>query len=130
MIVKRLLCPERARRIPEQFSWVDHRLVREHRFKECGPEAMALYLLLITIGDAEGLSYYSDTALARLMRVDEAGVRKARHDLLGADLLAYRKPLYQVLSLEHPMSMAPRPKRGNRCASIGEILRTAAGGEA
>mgnify|MGYP006418587447 CR=1 FL=1 len=130
MIVKRLLCPERARRIPEQFSWVDHRLVREHRFKDCGPEAMALYLLLITVGDAEGLSYYSDTALARLMRVDEAGVRKARHDLLGADLIAYRKPLYQVLSLEHPVSMALTPQRGNRCISIGEILRTAAGGEA
>jgi len=130
MIVKRLLCPERARRIPEQFSWVDHRLVREHRFKECGPEAMALYLLLITVGDAEGLSYYSDTALARLMRVDEAGVRKARRDLLRADLIAYRKPLYQVLSLEHPVTMAVTPQRGNCCASIGEILRTATGGEA
>ena len=26
---KRLLRPERLRRVPDQFSWVDHRLVRD-----------------------------------------------------------------------------------------------------
>ena len=70
MIVKRLLCPERVRRVPEQFSWVDHRLVREGHIKRCGLEALALYLLLVTVGDADGVSYYSDTAVARLLSLD------------------------------------------------------------
>ena len=30
MIEKHLLCPERVRRVPPHFSWVDHRLVRDH----------------------------------------------------------------------------------------------------
>jgi len=29
MIEKHLLCPERVRRVPPHFSWVDHRLVRD-----------------------------------------------------------------------------------------------------
>jgi len=61
MIIKRLLCPERVRRVPARFSWLDHRLVRDHHIESCGPEALALYLLLVTVGDAEGLSYYSGT---------------------------------------------------------------------
>ena len=130
MIVKRLLCPERARRIPAQFSWVDHRLVRDRHIERCGPEALALYLLLITVGDAEGLSYYSDAAVARLISVDEPGVRQARGELLSAELIAFRKPLYQVLSLDRSLPMPAATQRGNGCASIGEILRAAAGGEA
>ena len=128
MIVKRLLCPERARRIPEQFSWVDHRLVRDHHIERCGTAALALYLLLVTVGDAEGLSYYSDTKVAQLTSMDERELRQARRELLDAGLIAYRKPLYQVLSLA-PATQAPAtPPRANGCASLGEILRTAAGG--
>ena len=43
----------------EQFSWVDHRLVRERRLQRCPAEAWALYLFLLTVGAAQGLSYYS-----------------------------------------------------------------------
>jgi hypothetical protein len=128
MIVKRLLCPERVRRIPARFSWVDHRLVRDRHIERCGPEACALYLLLITVGDAEGLSYYADATVARLLSVSEAGVRQARRELLAAGLIAYQQPLYQVLSLEPGGAPAPAAARANRCASLAEILRAAAGG--
>lgn len=33
MTIKRVLCAERVRRIPAQFSWVDHRLVRERHIE-------------------------------------------------------------------------------------------------
>jgi hypothetical protein len=130
MIVKRLLCPERVRRIPVQFSWIDHRLVREHHIDRCGVEALALYLLLVTVGDAEGLSYYSDAATARLLSLDESGVCRARRELLAAGLIAYRAPLYQVLSLDRAPALPDGVARANRCVSIGEILRAAAGGDA
>jgi hypothetical protein len=29
VIKKRVLCPEQLRRVPPQFSWIDHRLVRD-----------------------------------------------------------------------------------------------------
>ena len=57
---KRLLVPSRVRQVPRQFSWVDHRLVRDHHIEHCDPPALALYLFLITVADAQGLSYYAD----------------------------------------------------------------------
>ena len=48
------------RRVPRQFSWVDQRLVRDHYIDQLSPQACALYLFLVTVADAQGLSYYAD----------------------------------------------------------------------
>ena len=56
MVHKRLLRPERLRAVPSQFSWLDHRLVRERHLERCSTEALALYLFLVTVADAQGLS--------------------------------------------------------------------------
>ena len=56
---KRVLCPQRLRKVPRAFSWIDHRLVRDGHISRCSHEALALYLFLVTVADAEGLSYYS-----------------------------------------------------------------------
>jgi hypothetical protein len=106
MVHKRLLRPERRRVVPSQFSWVDHRLVREHHLERLSCEACALYLLLVTVGDAEGLSYYGDASIARRLRLDPHALELARRALLGADLIAFEPPLYQVLSLD---AVAPGP---------------------
>ncbi len=96
---KRLLRPDRLRRVPSQFSWLDHRLVREHHIKLCSLEGCALYLFLLSVADAQGLSYYGEGALATRLPLDISGVRRARDNLIEADLIAYEAPLYQVLSL-------------------------------
>jgi len=98
-IKKRILCPERLRRIPGQFSWIDQRLVRERYLQHCDHGALALYLVLVTVADAEGLSYYSDATLERMLKMEHAQLLGARHQLCQAGLLVYQKPLYQVLSL-------------------------------
>jgi hypothetical protein len=102
MISKRLLRPDRRRVVPSQFSWVDHRLVRHQRLQGCDPAAWALYLFLVTVADAEGLSYYSDASLGRHLTLDALTLARARQQLLDAGLLAYEKPLYQVLGLDDP----------------------------
>jgi len=61
---------------------------------------LALYLLLVTVADSQGLSFYSDKTAARLLCISEAQLRHARLGLLQAGLIAYQAPLYQVLSLE------------------------------
>lgn len=96
---KHVLCEERTRQVPRQFSWVDHRLVRDGYIRRCDATALALYLLLVTVGDAEGLSYYSDRVAARLLGLNPAQLEAARAQLLYADLIAYDAPLYQVLEL-------------------------------
>jgi hypothetical protein len=97
---KHLICPPRRRRVPAQFSWIDHRLIRDHYVERCSVEALALYLFLLTVADAQGLSYYSDDTLSKRLPLDIAGVRRARRELIEADLIAFEAPLYQVLSLE------------------------------
>ena len=96
---KRLLCRDRLRRVPQQFSWVDQRLVRQEYLRRCDCRGWALYLLLVTVADAQGLSYYSDGKAAELLSLQPAELREARQQLVAAGLIAYEHPLYQVLSL-------------------------------
>ena len=100
MTIKRVLCLERVRQLPPQFSWVDHRLVRARYVDRCDPPAAALYLFLVTVADAQGLSYYADATLGRRLSLAPARLQQARADLLGLGLIAYQRPLYQVLALE------------------------------
>ena len=97
---KRLLNPERVRKVPPQFSWIDHRLVREDYFVRCDHCAWTLYLFLSSVADAEGLSYYSDASLMRRLKLDPPALSSSRQQLIHAGLIAYEKPFYQVLSLE------------------------------
>jgi hypothetical protein len=83
---KPILCPERLRRVPRQFSWIDQRLVRDGHISRCGASALALYLLLCTVADAQGLSYYSDPRTASLLSLSECELRAARAELLSAAL--------------------------------------------
>jgi len=120
---KRVLNPERLRKVPAQFSWIDHRLVQEDYFVRCEHAAWALYLFLASVGDAQGLSYYSDASLMRRLNLDPVQLSSSRRQLIQAGLLAYEKPLYQVLSLEP----APGPRSG--AVSVAEVLRKVLGGQ-
>jgi hypothetical protein len=102
MAVKRVLRPERLRRVPVQFSWIDQRLVREGHVERCGLDALGLYLVLVTVADAQGLSYYGEASLARLLSMPAPRLAGARAELISLDLIAYERPLYQVLSLDTP----------------------------
>ena len=85
---KRVLNPDRLRQVPEHFSWLDHRLVREHYIEK-----------LLSVADVHGLSYYGDATLARRLRLPPERLAQARRDLIALDLVAFDPPLYQVLSL-------------------------------
>jgi hypothetical protein len=120
---KRVLNPERLRKVPPQFSWIDHRLVQENYFLRCDHPAWALYLFLTNVADAEGLSYYSEASLVRRLNMEPLVLSASRQQLIQAGLIAFEKPLYQVLSLD-PIG-APR----SGPVSVGEILRKALGGQ-
>jgi hypothetical protein len=135
MKTKPILCPQRLRHVPQQFSWIDQRLVRHGHITRCGPHALALYLLLATVADAQGLSYYSESTTTRLLSLSATQLREARTQLLAAGLIAYEAPFYQVLSLEpQPVSaqelapvsghLAPEPqRRGSEPLSMAQIFR-------
>ena len=119
-VIKRVLCPQRLRRVPDQFSWIDHRLVRDRHISGRSADSLALYLFLVTVADGQGLSYYSDPAICRLLPLDGAALVRARRELIAARLIAYQRPLYQVLSLDPPAS----PRVG-QTMTLGQILQQA-----
>jgi hypothetical protein len=108
---KRLLDARRRRKgLPHGFGWIDHRLLRDGYLGQCSPEALALYVLLVCAADAQGLSYYSEPRIAQLLRLEPPTLRQARRELLGFGLIAYQKPLYQLLSLEDECTAGSPPR--------------------
>jgi hypothetical protein len=129
---KRLLVPSRVRRVPRQFSWVDQRLVRDRHITRCDPEALALYLFLVTVADAQGLSFYADASIGRLLSLPTQRLEQAREGLVGAGLIAYEAPLYQVLALEPAvptpaLARAPSARPTGQLRALREILHPALG---
>ena len=100
MISKQPIFPQRVRKIPRQFSWLDHRLVHDRHIEQCTHAAAALYLFLVTVSDARGLSYYGDDSIMNRLGMDLTTLEQARNNLVHIGLIAWKKPLYQVLSLD------------------------------
>ncbi len=97
--IKQLLRPERLRQVPAQFSWVDQALVQRHFIDRCEARAAALYLFLVTVADAQGLSYYGESTLTARLHLSSEELVAVRAQLVKLELIAYRAPLYQVLAL-------------------------------
>jgi len=93
----RIIRPSRVRILTKYFSPVPHQLIRDGHLSRLQPSAVSLYLFLICVGDKNGVSYYSETAISQRVNLDS--VSQARQELINADLVDYDKPLYQVLSL-------------------------------
>ena len=97
--------------------------MQENYFTRCDHSAWTLYLFLVSVADCDGLSYYSDASLMRRLKMDELQVSGSRRQLIEYGLIAFEKPLYQVLSLDR----VEGPRSGS--ASVAEILRKAMGGQ-
>ena len=131
MLHKYPICPHRIRQVPKQFSWVDHRLVRDRYLESCSHAAATLYLFLVTVADSQGLSYYSDCSLMKRLSMDVVTLDEARRNLVSLGLVAYEKPLYQVLPL--PEDSSARFKAEVRAPmdgplAIGELFKQMMGG--
>ena len=96
---KRPMSLAKLRQVPSQFSWVDQRLVRERSIDQRSHEACALSLLLVTVADAQGWSFYSEPSLDQRLSMPPEALRQARGALIHLGLVAYERPLYQVLAL-------------------------------
>ena len=105
---KRPLSFPKLRTVPQQFSWIDQRLVRERYIDQLSPQACALYLFLVTVADAQGLSYYADPSLCQRLSLTGTELSQARQALITRDLVAYQRPLYQVLALDAAPQEATR----------------------
>jgi hypothetical protein len=129
-VKKEPIDPARLRIVPRGgFSWIDRRFVREGFVDRLSGEAILLYFFLVAVSDARGLSFYADPTLAKILKLDQDDLTRARAFLLGAGLVLYRYPLYQVLPVperpKSPPGPPDPPPRGGEALSLSEILERA-----
>jgi hypothetical protein len=125
MLDKIPIHPGRVRRIPGQFSWVDGRLVRDPHIDRCSHAGLALYLFLVTVADAKGLSFYSDPSICQRLSMDQEILDRARSELIANQLIAFKRPLVQVLDLAETQAarVVQRNSAQDLPESIAQILK-------
>jgi hypothetical protein len=99
MIRKRVLNPQRIRRINGGFSFIPHRFVTDGFLNSLGSNELLLYLFLVAVSDRNGLSFYKSDSICSRLQMTLDHYRKARDGLIEKDLIAFDGILFQVLEL-------------------------------
>jgi len=77
------------------------------------------------VADNKGLSFYGDKAITSRLSMDADELDDARSGLIQHGLIAWQKPIYQVLALE---PVPEQVKRRKSMMQLSDILKAAAGG--
>ena len=99
MIKKRILNPQRVRRIKGGFSFIPHRFVTGGYWGCLEGDELMLYLFLVTVSDRYGLSFYSAESICSLTHMPHKQYDPAREGLIEKDLIAFDGTVFQVLEL-------------------------------
>ena len=90
---------KRIRSIKGSFAWIDHRVITGGFLDDLSCYEILLYFFLVAVSDRNGLSFYHDDRICRLLKIDLFSLGKAREMLVHRSLIDYKAPLYQVLDL-------------------------------
>lgn len=130
---KRVLSDSRRRTIPSSgFSWIDRRFLRDGFLREVNAQEALLYFFLCAAADKDGLSIWGDRRISMLLKLPETSVDRARMGLIDKDLVLYRAPIWQVLSLPaYPLGPGitgtllppPAPPVSDNPQPVGDLLR-------
>jgi len=107
-MIKKILVPERVRKIGSSFAFIEHRSLRDGFFADLNHLELLLYFFLVLVSDRCGLSYYSFDKICSLLGLDIDAYIDARNVLIDKDLIAFDGTIFQVLSLpEKPQDRNP-----------------------
>ncbi len=126
MDAKWIIDLERIRKIEGSFSWIDHRFISGGFIHDLSREEILIYFFLVAVSDRQGLSFYHDDRICSLLKIDLAALGEARELLSERSLLAWRPPVYQVLSLPAQPVIPPSPEERllrQRQRSLGYLKR-------
>ena len=99
MIRKKLLNPDRIRRIDGGFSFIPHRFLSDGFLASLDQGELLLYLFLVLVSDRHGLSFYSYDSICSLLQMNLGQYIEARDGLMEKDLIAFDGTIFQVLDL-------------------------------
>ena len=103
------LVPERVRKTGNQgFSFIPNRFLRDGFFAALKPDELVLYLLLVLVGNRQGMSYYYYDSLCQILGWHVERYLNARNALIDKDMIAFDGTQTQVLELpEHAPKVKP-----------------------
>jgi len=119
MVFKRVLNPNRLRRIEGGFSFIPHRFLTDGFLASLKQIEILLYVFLILASDHCGLSFYSYDAICSFLQISLDEYIEARDGLIDKDLIAFDGTLFQVLNLPpHPLETPQRNKHRARISNL------------
>jgi len=131
MITKRVLNPDRIRKVGKGFSFIPHRFLTGGFLSSLNPHELLLYFFLVLSGDRNGLSFYSYDKICSLLQMSLDQYIQARDGLMENDLIAFDGTIYQVLSLpkqpvkKSALSSLQSPMQTTSTQQLGQILKAA-----
>jgi hypothetical protein len=129
MIKKKVLVPNRIRRIEGGFSFIPHRFLTDGFLSSLHHNEILLYFFLILASDRYGLSFYSYDAMCSLLELSVDEYIEARDGLIKKDLIAFDGTLFQVLDLPAKLTQAETPEciptldRQRRSGDIANLIQ-------
>ena len=114
MIKKKILKPDRIRRIDGGFSFIPHCFLADGFLATLTQKQLLLYLFLCLVSDRYGLSFYSYDAICSLLEFSLDQYIEARDALIEKDLIAFDGTLFQVFALPEKSLLNPKPKPDRR----------------
>ncbi len=126
MIKKKILLPNRIRRIQDGFSFIPHRFLTDGFLASLSQTEILLYLFLSIVSDRNGLSFYSYDAICTLLQFNVDEYIEARNALIKKDLIAFDGTLFQVLDLPGKPAQEKEVKPSflsNRRSEIRDLIQ-------
>ena len=125
MISKKIINPERIRRIRGGFSFIPHRFLTDGFLDALSQKELLLYLFLIMVSDRHGLSFYSYDAICSLLQITADQYIEARNGLIEKDLIDFDGNVFQVLDL--PVKPIRPSKLKHHPLTVSKIIRQSLG---
>lgn len=117
MIKKRILNPDRIRKINRGFSFIPHRFLTDGFLAALDQAEALLYLFLVLAADRNGLSFYSYDSICNLLKLPLEQYIQAKDGLMEKDLIAFDGTIFQVLEL--PAS--PPQAKDHKAAALSRL---------
>jgi len=129
MIKKKILVPNRIRRIEGGFSFIPHRFLTNGFLASLSQTEILLYLFLIIVSDRNGLSFYSYDAICTSLQITVDDYIEARDALIHKDLIVFDGTLFQVLDLpKEPIQENAGKPQGHGRLKIRDLVEQSIGG--
>jgi len=96
---KKVLDPDRIRKINGSFAFIEHRFLRDGFFESLTPNELLLYLFLTLVANKDGISWYPYDKICGILKWILDEYLDARNGLICKNLIAFDGHVFQVLNL-------------------------------